>query len=88
MGIRETAKIAHDKFDKQTKLLKFLAQHPYKELEYQDGDVCQIMKIDYPGKEITLRDFCEYSLKEILEMKGFKDKTIDIEWKKLIKSLE
>ena len=71
----------------KTEILKFLAQYPYEELDFGDDEYCQIVKISYAVQEVTLRDFCEYSVEEILELKGFRDKEIDKKWKDFINSL-
>ena len=71
----------------KTEILKFLAQYPFKELDFEENGYCQILKIDYACQEVTLRDFCEYSVEEIIELKGFRDKSINKKWKDFINSL-
>ena len=71
----------------KTEILKFLAQYPYEELNFGNEEYCQILKIDYAAQEVTLRDFCEYSVGEILELDGFREPEINNKWKDFINSL-
>lgn len=72
-----------------TNLLKFLAQHPFEEIMLDADHSSQILIINYATQEVTLRDFCEYSVWEIVSKSlGFKNPEIDKEWKKLIESLK
>ena len=71
----------------KTEILKFLAQHPFEEIDFGEQGVSQILKIDYASQEITLRDFCEYTPEEIIATKGFRNKKIDKEWKMFLNAL-
>lgn len=71
----------------KTNILKFLAQYPYQEIDFGDEGVSQIIKIDYAGQEVTLRDFCEYTIEEIIDTNGFRDKKIDAKWKAFLKTI-
>ena len=66
-----------------TELLMFIAQHPFKEINLEFGPT-QIIKIDYAAQEVTLRDFCEYTLLEIMQSDGFRDVEIQLRWLELI----
>ena len=70
---------SHKKHREDTFVLKFFALHPFKEVYWEEGDNTQIIGVNYAGQEIKLRDFCEYGIKEILDLK-FVDKEIDGEW--------
>jgi hypothetical protein len=72
----------------KTDILKFLAQYPYEEINFGENGVSQIMKIDYPAQEVTLRDFCEYTVEEIIDTNGFEDIAIDKKWKAFLKNIE
>lgn len=71
----------------KTDILKFLAQYPFKEIDFGKEGSSQIIKIDYASQEITLRDFCEYTIEEIIDTNGFIDKEIDKKWKTLLNSI-
>tara|TARA_R110000823_G_scaffold290446_1_gene408741 strand:- start:758 stop:1030 length:273 start_codon:yes stop_codon:yes gene_type:complete len=71
-----------------TEILKFLAQYPFEEIDF-GGDIgcTQIIGVNYASQEILLRDFCEYTVAEIIESEGFRDKEIDKTWKEFLNSL-
>ena len=71
----------------QTEILKFLAQYPFEEIDFGEEGVSQILKIDYATQEITLRDFCEYTIEEIIDTDGFRDKEINKKWKTFLNAL-
>lgn len=65
----------------EVELLKFIAQHPFAEIDLTNDDASQILIIDYAQREVTLRDFCTYSVLEIInETNGFKDPKINKQW--------
>ena len=70
-----------------TEILKFLAQYPFEEIDFGEEGVSQIMKIDYASQEVTLRDFCQYTVEEIIGTNGFRDKEIDLKWKLFLNAL-
>ena len=72
----------------ETDILKFLASHPFQYIDF-GGDVweSQIIGVNYAHQNVMLRDFCEYTIDEIINSEGFTNKDIDVKWKKLIKEL-
>jgi len=71
----------------KTEILKFLAQYPFKEIDFDEDGVSQIIKIDYAAQEIGLRDFCDYTIEEIINTNGFRDKEIDKKWKAFLNAI-
>ena len=71
----------------KTEILKFLAQYPFEEISFGKDGVSQILKIDYASQEVTLRDFCEYTVEEIINAEGFRDKEIDLKWRSFLNAL-
>lgn len=71
----------------KTEILKFLAQYPFEEIDFGEDGGSQIMKIDYVAQEIVLRDFCDYTIEEVINTNGFRDKEIDKKWKAFLNAL-
>lgn len=69
-------------------ILKFLAQHPFEEIYFGEEGFSQIIKINYASKEVTLRDYCEYSVEDIINTNGFKDELINSKWIEFLKNLQ
>ena len=73
--------------DPKTEILKFIAQYPFKEVYFGGDGFSQILKIDYSAQEVTLRDFCEYEVDEIIRIGLFKDTEIESKWRFFLNSL-
>ena len=71
----------------KTEILKFVAQHPFEEIDFGTEGASQIMKIDYAAQEIVLRNFCEYTIEEIIDTNGFRDKEINKKWEAFLNAL-
>ena len=71
----------------KTDILKFLAQYPYEEINFVGNGVSQIMKIDYAAQDVTLRDFCEYTVEQIIATNGFMDVEINEKWNAFLKTI-
>lgn len=74
-------------FQQTTEILKFIAQYPFAEIDFGNDEVSQILKIDYASQEVTLRDFCQYTVEEIINTNGFRDKEIDEKWMVFLNAL-
>ena len=65
----------------QVNVLKFIAQYPFEDFEVKGGYCSQILKVDFAALEITLRDFVEYNMGDILGGQGFTDVGIKNKWR-------
>ena len=81
-------------YEQKIAILKFLAQYPFEPMDF--GKCCnndyykiksQIIKIDYARQEITLKDYCEYTVEEITDTNGFCDKQINKKWVAFLSAL-
>lgn len=71
-------------FQEDIEVLKFLAQYPFKEIVFKEdnGDLypIQIVAVHYASQEVTLRDFNQYTVKEIILSEGFCEDEIQMKW--------
>jgi hypothetical protein len=73
--------------NQKTEILKFLSQYPFEEVYFSKDCFSQILIINYATQDVTLRDFCEHTIHEIITSKGFKDKEINSKWRAFLDGL-
>jgi hypothetical protein len=85
--LKVNEKVKNLSFEQKFLVLRFLAKYPFEAIDAGHDEFSQIIKINFAAQEITLRNFCEYSIEEIVDSKGFKNKSINKRWKVFLNKL-